>query len=30
MANDTLARLFWSRVDGSGGRAAQQLKRDGA
>jgi long-chain acyl-CoA synthetase len=30
MANDTLARLFWSRVDGSGGRAAQQFKRDGA
>jgi long-chain acyl-CoA synthetase len=30
MANDTLARLFWSRVDGSGGGAAQQLKRDGA
>jgi long-chain acyl-CoA synthetase len=30
MANDTLARLFWSRVEGSGGGAAQQLKRDGA
>jgi long-chain acyl-CoA synthetase len=29
MADDTLARVFWSRVDRSGDRPAQQFKRDG-
>jgi long-chain acyl-CoA synthetase len=30
MAADTLARMFWSRVERSGDRPAQQFKRDGA
>ncbi len=29
MAQDTLARMLWSRVDRSGNRPAQQFKRDG-
>src|SRR3989442_1123081 len=29
MAQETLARMFWSRVDRSGSRPAQQFKRDG-
>jgi len=29
MAEDTLARMFWSRIDRSGDRPAQQFKRDG-
>ncbi len=29
MADDTLARVFWSRVERSGPRPAQQFKRDG-
>src|SRR5215467_2061174 len=28
MSRDTLARMFWTRVDESGGRPAQQFKRD--
>ncbi len=30
MAEDTLGRLFWSRIDRSGDRPAQQFKRGGA
>ncbi|MBI3634782.1 MAG: long-chain fatty acid--CoA ligase [Candidatus Rokubacteria bacterium] len=30
MADDTLARMFWSRVDRNADRPAQQFKRDGA
>lgn len=30
MAGDTLARMFWSRVETSGGRPAQQFKRGGS
>lgn len=30
MADDTLARMFWSRVQRSADRPAQQFKRDGA
>jgi long-chain acyl-CoA synthetase len=30
MADDTLARMFWARVDRSGPGAAQQFKRAGA
>jgi len=30
MAADTLARMFWSRVDRSGDRPAQQFKQNGA
>ncbi|MGH7390287.1 MAG: AMP-dependent synthetase/ligase [Candidatus Rokuibacteriota bacterium] len=30
MAQDTLARMFWSRVERSGDRPAQMFKRDGA
>jgi len=30
MADDTLARMFWSRVERSGPRIGQQYKRDGA
>jgi long-chain acyl-CoA synthetase len=30
MAEDTLARMFWSRVEQGGDRPAQLLKRDGA
>src|SRR5687767_3284284 len=30
MADDTLARIFWSRVDRSGDRPAQQFKQNGA
>jgi len=30
MADDTLARMFWSRVERGGDRPAQQFKRDGA
>jgi long-chain acyl-CoA synthetase len=30
MAEDTLAKLFWSRVERSGDRPAQQFKQDGA
>jgi long-chain acyl-CoA synthetase len=30
MAEDTLARMFWRRVEQSGDRPAQQFKRDGA
>src|SRR5262249_4479474 len=29
MAQETLARMFWSRVDRSASRPAQQLKRNG-
>src|SRR5712664_4773600 len=29
MAQETLARMFWSRVEESGSRPAQQFKRDG-
>jgi len=29
MAEDTLARMFWSRMDRGGDRPAQQFKRDG-
>src|SRR5437016_10258198 len=29
MAEDTLARMFWSRMERSGDRVAQQFKRDG-
>jgi long-chain acyl-CoA synthetase len=29
MADDTLAKLFWSRIDRSGDRPAQQVKRGG-
>jgi len=29
MADDTLARMFWSRVEKGGNRPAQMLKRDG-
>ena len=29
MADDTLAKMFWSRVERSGDRSGQQLKRDG-
>ena len=29
MADDSLAKLFWSRVERSGGRPAHQFKRDG-
>src|SRR5687767_6981442 len=29
MADDTLARMFWSRVERGGDRPAQQFKRDG-
>ena len=29
MADDTLARMFWRRVERSGDRPAQQFKRDG-
>src|SRR5262245_53111345 len=30
MSEDTLARMFWGRVERGGDRAAQQFKRDGA
>jgi long-chain acyl-CoA synthetase len=30
MAEDTLARMFWTRVEEDGARPAQQFKRDGA
>ena len=30
MANDTLARMFWDRVEKSGDRPAQQFKEGGA
>ena len=30
MARDTLARMFWDRVEQSGDRPAQQFKKDGA
>ena len=29
MADDTLAKLFWSRVERSGSRPAHQFKQDG-
>ena len=29
MAQETLARMFWSRVDRSASRPAQQFKRNG-
>ena len=29
MADDTLARMFWSRIDKSGDAPAQQVKRGG-
>ena len=29
MADDTLARMFWSRMEQGGDRPAQQFKRDG-
>ena len=29
MANDTLARMFWDRVEKSGDRPAQQFKAQG-
>src|SRR6185436_13721994 len=29
MADDTLARMFWTRVEEAGDRPAQQFKRDG-
>ena len=30
MTTDTLARMFWSRVEKSGDRPAQMLKQGGA
>src|SRR5947209_1966226 len=30
MADDTLARMFWNRIERGGDRPAQQFKRDGA
>ena len=30
MAQDTLARMFWDRVERGGDRPAQQFKKDGA
>ena len=30
MADDTLARMFWARVERGGGRPAQRFKREGA
>src|SRR5919106_722247 len=30
MADDTLARMFWARIEESGDRPVQQLKRNGA